>query len=107
MGLKLHKSKHALLKLPRFEDYRSHLIDHLIQISIRHWDKQMRVLASQTLGKLVSIDPEIFLNKVLPRLVSIMLFICVSMYVKLITLADPGCNVNRPKYIAWCTSKCR
>ncbi|KAG2186104.1 hypothetical protein INT43_002542 [Umbelopsis isabellina] len=69
LGNRNHSFLYVSLEIAQFEEYRSHLIDHLLQISIRHWDKQMRVLASQTLGKLVPVDPQMFLSIVLPRLV--------------------------------------
>jgi len=57
------------IDIAQYEQYRSHLIDHLLSISIRHWDKQMRILASETLHKLVTIEPNYFINVVLPGLI--------------------------------------
>ncbi|KAI8577490.1 hypothetical protein K450DRAFT_212781 [Umbelopsis ramanniana AG] len=57
------------VEIARFEPYRDPLIEHLVKISVRHWDKQMRCLASQTLHKLVSIAPRHFIEVVLPQLI--------------------------------------
>ncbi|CAO3632731.1 unnamed protein product [Cunninghamella blakesleeana] len=54
--------------IAKFEEYRYHLIDHLVSITSRHWDKAMRVLASKTLYSLVPLDPIYFIEKVLPVL---------------------------------------
>lgn len=46
------------------------MIDHLIESSIRHWDKAIRVLGAAALSRLVEHDPSYFINHVLPQLVS-------------------------------------
>lgn len=46
------------------------MIDHLIQSSIRHWDKAIRVLGAAALSRLVEHDPDYIINYVLPQLVS-------------------------------------
>ncbi|KAH8549512.1 armadillo-type protein [Umbelopsis sp. PMI_123] len=57
------------VEIAQFDLYRGPLIDHLIKISIRHWDKQIRTLSSQTLHKLVPIAPRHFIDVVLPQLI--------------------------------------
>ena len=54
----------------RFEEYRYHLIHHLISVTAKHWDKSMRILASKALYNLVALDPTYFLDTALPYLVS-------------------------------------
>ncbi|KAI8970360.1 armadillo-type protein [Mycotypha africana] len=56
--------------IAKFDEYRYHLIQHLIVITAKHWDKALRVLASKSLGKLVALDPKYFLETVLPYLIT-------------------------------------
>ncbi|KAI9247117.1 armadillo-type protein [Helicostylum pulchrum] len=55
--------------IAKFEEYRYHLIHHLISVTAKHWDKAMRLLASKALYGLVSLDPVYFLEKALPYLI--------------------------------------
>ncbi|KAI7897840.1 armadillo-type protein [Cokeromyces recurvatus] len=55
--------------IAKFDEYRYHLIQHLISVTAKHWDKSMRVLASKALSNLVSLDPNYFLTHALPYLV--------------------------------------
>jgi hypothetical protein len=55
----------------RFDEYRYHVIQHLISVTAKHWDKSMRVLASKALHNLVSLDSNYFIENALPYLVSI------------------------------------
>ncbi|KAI8340643.1 tubulin folding cofactor D C terminal-domain-containing protein [Chlamydoabsidia padenii] len=55
--------------IAKFEDYRYHLIDHLVAVTSKHWDKSMRVLASKSLYQLVPLDPIYFMDQVLPSLI--------------------------------------
>ncbi|KAG2210327.1 hypothetical protein INT47_003312 [Mucor saturninus] len=57
------------LDIAKFEEYRYHLIQHLISVTAKHWDKSMRVLASKALYNLVALDPQYFLDTALPYLV--------------------------------------
>lgn len=69
----LGNRNNAFLKISvdiaQFEEYRYHLIQHLISVTAKHWDKAMRVLASKALHNLVFLDPKYFLEKVLPYLI--------------------------------------
>ncbi|KAI9279580.1 armadillo-type protein [Sporodiniella umbellata] len=55
-------------EISKFEEYRYHLIQHLIHVTSRHWDKSMRTLASKALYNLVGSDPLYFVEKCLPEL---------------------------------------
>jgi tubulin-specific chaperone D len=46
----------SLIGLARHEEYRSAFIDHLINISIRHWDPAMRSISAQSLRALCELD---------------------------------------------------
>ncbi|KAG1226647.1 hypothetical protein G6F35_002844 [Rhizopus arrhizus] len=56
-------------EIAKFEEYRYHLIHHLITVTARHWDKAMRVLASKALYNLVPLDPSYFISTCLPMLI--------------------------------------
>ncbi|PHZ15957.1 ARM repeat-containing protein [Rhizopus microsporus ATCC 52813] len=56
-------------EIAKFEEYRYHLIDHLINITSKHWDKAMRVLASKALYNLAPLDPIYFMNSCLQSLI--------------------------------------
>lgn len=57
--------------LRRHLEYRPFLIDHLVFISIRHWDPDMRSLASQSLRALCELDLSNLGPHVMARVVSI------------------------------------
>lgn len=43
-------------------DYGPVLRQHLLEVKLRHWDHSLRVLASQGLARLVSMDPIYFVT---------------------------------------------
>ncbi|KAI8799511.1 tubulin folding cofactor D C terminal-domain-containing protein [Cladochytrium replicatum] len=43
-------------QIARFDEYRPHIIQHLSQFSVLHWDRAVRELAAQTLHKLTYVD---------------------------------------------------
>jgi hypothetical protein len=43
----------ALVIWCRHDEYRQQLIEHLVDVKLKHWDKEIRILASKSLGKLV------------------------------------------------------
>ncbi|KAG0166735.1 hypothetical protein DFQ28_006283 [Apophysomyces sp. BC1034] len=60
---------HVAVEIAKFEDYRYHLIQHLVTVTSKHWDKAMRVLASKALYRLVALDPKYFIDNALPDLI--------------------------------------
>ncbi|KAF7732752.1 hypothetical protein EC973_000024 [Apophysomyces ossiformis] len=60
---------HVAVEIAKFEDYRYHLIQHLVTVTSKHWDKAMRTLASKALYRLVALDPIYFIDRVLPDLI--------------------------------------
>ncbi|PVD38225.1 hypothetical protein C0Q70_00836 [Pomacea canaliculata] len=52
----------------QFEEYTIHLIDHLVQVKVSHWDSRMRILTAKALHKLTSMAPDYMANAVLPAL---------------------------------------
>ncbi|KAI9025982.1 tubulin folding cofactor D C terminal-domain-containing protein [Phycomyces nitens] len=57
------------ISIAKFDDYRYHLIDHLVNITAKHWDKAMRVLASKALYELTALDPMYMIDKAIPTLI--------------------------------------
>ncbi|KAI9308157.1 tubulin folding cofactor D C terminal-domain-containing protein [Cunninghamella echinulata] len=68
VGNRNNSFSQVAVDIAKFEEYRYHLIDHLVSITSRHWDKAMRVLGSKTLYNLVPLDPNYFIENVLPIL---------------------------------------
>ncbi|CAO3582388.1 unnamed protein product [Absidia cylindrospora] len=69
LGIRTNSFLQVAVDIAKFVDYRYHLIDHLVAVTSKHWDKSMRVLASKSLYKLVPLDPIYFMDRVLPLLV--------------------------------------
>ncbi|KAL1931108.1 hypothetical protein VTP01DRAFT_10245 [Rhizomucor pusillus] len=57
------------VEIARFDEYRHDLIDHSVTRTIKHWDKNMRLVACKTLYEMVPLEPQYFLNTVLPQLI--------------------------------------
>ena len=51
-----------------FKDYRFHLIDHLVSVKLKHWSKEIRALAAESLGELCAVAPDHIAKSVLPEL---------------------------------------
>ncbi|XP_064471213.1 tubulin-specific chaperone D-like [Ornithodoros turicata] len=58
------------MQIADFPEYTRHLIQHLVESKVCHWDVSMRKLASQALFKLTAKDPEYVKTSCLPKLVS-------------------------------------
>jgi hypothetical protein len=41
----------------KFKHYRYALIDHLLNVKVRHWDIAIRMLAARALHNLTALDP--------------------------------------------------
>ncbi len=55
-------------KIALFEEYRHPLIDHLRDEKLFHWDIDIRNLSAAALGMLTPLEPDFFVNVVLPDL---------------------------------------
>lgn len=65
------------------------MIEHLISVTAKHWDKSMRILASKALYTLVPLDPQYFIDTALAYLVRSLLVTWRFMY--LLSVADTQC----------------
>jgi hypothetical protein len=69
----LGQRSHAFLliapQIAEFEEYRLHLIEHVVQNKLRHWDKGVRELAAQSLYRMTSSAPGYILDLVLPPVI--------------------------------------
>ena len=52
------------IEIARFANYRYKMIDYLVSISCKHWDKGVRELSSQALFKFTSIDPKYMIDSI-------------------------------------------
>lgn len=52
-----------------YQFYKQHLIDHLLNVKLRHWDITLRQLTAETLGKLVLVDTEFFSTAAIDALI--------------------------------------
>jgi hypothetical protein len=53
----------------RHVEYRPHLLDHLLTVKLRHWDKSIRELSARALYRFTEYEPDHMATKVLPSLV--------------------------------------
>ncbi|KAI0061711.1 TBCD protein [Artomyces pyxidatus] len=63
VGLRRNSFTIAAPQVAQHEEYRASLIDHVINVGLRHWDSSMRLLAAQSLRRicelnLVNLGPE-------------------------------------------------
>lgn len=57
------------LDIAKFEGYRDKMVNHLVQNCTNHWDIDVRLLASQALGKFTSLDIRLIEDTTLPALI--------------------------------------
>ncbi|KAI8380956.1 tubulin folding cofactor D C terminal-domain-containing protein [Radiomyces spectabilis] len=69
VGNRTNAFMHVAVEIAKFEEYRYPLIDHLVTVTARHWDKTMRILASQAIHLLVPLAPMYFIDNILPILI--------------------------------------
>lgn len=60
----------VLIVRSRHEEYRTALVDHLISITLRHWDMAMRQLGAKSLRLICEIDLDALVPPCIQRLVS-------------------------------------
>ncbi|KAJ3112039.1 hypothetical protein HK100_002466 [Physocladia obscura] len=70
VGNRTTSIREVAVTLSKYVEYRSDIILHVSQVLTIHWDKSMRVLASQALYKLSFVDLDFVLTNVLPYLIS-------------------------------------
>lgn len=56
------------LHIAQYDEYRRAMMDNLYDIKLHHWDKAIRILASQALGKLTHLDTEYIESTAIPQL---------------------------------------
>eukprot|EP00980_Cylindrotheca_fusiformis_P031504 scaffold26469_cov142-Cylindrotheca_fusiformis.AAC.2 len=56
------------LQIARFDEYRRPIINNLLYVKLRHWDKAIRTLSSKALGKIVYLDTEYIEYTAIPHL---------------------------------------
>ncbi|KAI9099501.1 tubulin folding cofactor D C terminal-domain-containing protein [Phlyctochytrium arcticum] len=57
------------VEIAKFSDYRHHIIDHISNVSLAHWDISMREVAAEALSRLTVVDERHVLDKVVPLLI--------------------------------------
>lgn len=61
---------HVAPTIAKYTEYSKHLIDHLVELKVEHWDCAIRELAAKSLHKLTFKMPLYVANDILPKLVS-------------------------------------
>ena len=56
------------LHVAQYEEYQTAIINHLYRVTLSHWDPAIRLLASQSLNKLTSLNPQFIVDEVVPYL---------------------------------------
>mmetsp|Transcript_15457 Transcript_15457/g.50826 ORF Transcript_15457/g.50826 Transcript_15457/m.50826 type:complete len:1003 (+) Transcript_15457:313-3321(+) len=59
--------------IANFPEYTRPLLEHLLHVKLRHWEKSLRELASKALAALTPADPEFVVSEALPMLLGWML----------------------------------
>ncbi|OZJ03190.1 hypothetical protein BZG36_03316 [Bifiguratus adelaidae] len=67
VGNRARSFEQVSVEIAQYEEYTHSLVEHLVNVSSVHWDKQMRQLSARTLGLLTAIDPQVA-KRHLPRL---------------------------------------
>jgi hypothetical protein len=57
-------------QVAEFDEYRPAILEHLATVKIQHWDRAIRELAAEALGKLVVKDIPFIYQHTLPTLAS-------------------------------------
>ena len=52
--------------IAKYDEYRQAVVDHLANQKIQHWDVGMRRLTAATLAKIVPLDPQYFIDTIIP-----------------------------------------
>jgi hypothetical protein len=52
----------------QYREYQIAIINHLYQVTLSHWDPAIRLLASQSLNKLTTLNPQFMVDEVVPYL---------------------------------------
>eukprot|EP00941_MAST-03F_sp_MAST-3F-sp1_P005401 g5401.t1 len=55
--------------IAQYEEYRQSIVDHLVHVKLRHWDKELRQLSAKSLHNIAPLDPSYFVEVVLPTLI--------------------------------------
>jgi len=56
------------IHVAQFHEYQIAIINHLYRVKLSHWDPTIRLLVSQSLNQLTSLNPEYMVDEVLPYL---------------------------------------
>ena len=54
----------------RFEEYQQFLINHLINVKLHHWDKEIRELSAKALFNMTELNPKYMMEVGIPILVT-------------------------------------
>jgi Tubulin folding cofactor D C terminal len=70
LGNRRHSFLHVASQVAAFPAYRYSLVEHLLSTKLKHWDKDIRVLAAESLGLMCGTDAEWFKATALPSLLA-------------------------------------
>lgn len=68
VGLRTNAFLRVATKIARLDEYRPMLVQHLVDVSLTHWDKNIRSLAAESLRLITPVDQLHMVQKVLPQL---------------------------------------
>lgn len=69
VGLIKNSYKIVSLKIANYKEYRYHLIEHLINHKLKHWELKIRKIGGDTLQLFVKLDYKYFIDNVIPKLI--------------------------------------
>jgi hypothetical protein len=70
LGNRAHAYLRVSVAVARFPEYCRHLVNHLVTVKTRHWDRALRELAARALAELAPADPQFVHLSMLPLLLA-------------------------------------
>mmetsp|Transcript_4041 Transcript_4041/g.3867 ORF Transcript_4041/g.3867 Transcript_4041/m.3867 type:complete len:1193 (-) Transcript_4041:55-3633(-) len=68
LGNRNHAYLHVSCFVAQYPEYLHSLVDHLVEVKLKHWDIIIRQLAACSLSVLVPFDPNYYIQVVIPKL---------------------------------------
>jgi tubulin-specific chaperone D len=73
LGIRANCFENVTIQVAQYESYRKCIVEHLVYQCVSHWDKNVRELASKSLGKLTELYPsDEYISKYIPDLIELL-----------------------------------
>lgn len=68
LGNRVYAYLNVAPKVGQYPQYRHALLSHLLEVKLKHWDKDVRELSARALARLTPLDPAWMINTAIPSL---------------------------------------